>query len=118
MRALARVLTATTAVVALAGSLTGIRPARSGGAEPARSHHVVEIRQLRFQPPKLHVTPGDTVTWINRDIVPHTATAIDATWSSGELEEGGSWTWIVPADPTDTYYCEYHPGMRGALERQ
>jgi len=114
MTSTARVPVLITVVIALAGASNGLRLARSGGASPL-IHHVVQIRQLQFQPAQLVVGPGDTVTWVNRDIVPHTASAIDAGWGSGELAEHESWQWIAQAGSTAQYYCVYHPSMRGEI---
>ncbi len=33
--------------------------------------HTVEIKQMKFQPAELIVQKGDTVVWINNDIVAH-----------------------------------------------
>ena len=49
-------------------------------------HHVVEIRDLEFVPAELMVAPGDTITWINHDFVPHTVTADDDSWGSTTLK--------------------------------
>ena len=57
-------------VLALAGAAAPSRP-----ADPVPQRHVVEIRGMAFHPEVLEVRRGDTVVWINRDIVPHTATA-------------------------------------------
>ena len=37
--------------------------------------HTVTIEDMRFQPAVLVVAPGDTVVWINKDLVAHTATS-------------------------------------------
>ncbi len=103
------------AVIAFAVVSTGLSLADSGEANPAPSYHVIEIRQLEFQPAELTMAAGDTVVWINRDIVPHTVTGLDAEWNSGELKKDESWEWIAGTDGTTPYYCEYHPTMRGSL---
>ena len=56
-------------VLALAGAARSPRP-----ADPVPQRHVVEIRGMAFHPEALEVRRGDTVVWINRDMVPHTAT--------------------------------------------
>ena len=53
--------------------------------------HVIEIRKLEFNPPTLEVEPGDTITWINHDLVPHTVTADDRSWDSPTLKTGDEW---------------------------
>ena len=37
--------------------------------------HTITIEGMRFQPEVLTVSPGDTIVWVNKDIVPHTATS-------------------------------------------
>lgn len=78
-------------------------------------HHVVEIRAFRFQPEHMVVLPGDTITWINRDIVPHTVTADIGSWKSEPLREGQSWKVVVENDGVYSYHCEFHPQMKGVL---
>lgn len=78
--------------------------------------HVLEIREFDFYPQHALVSPGDTIVWINRDIVPHTARAKDGTWGSPSLEEGGSWEMVVQKSGMQAYFCEFHPHMGGVLE--
>jgi plastocyanin len=40
---------------------------------PSNAEEVV-IYNYKFDPPRLTVSVGKTVTWINRDVAPHTAT--------------------------------------------
>ena len=78
--------------------------------------HIVDIRGLRFEPGELRVAEGDTVVWINHDLVPHTVAAVDSSWSSGGLAADGSWRRVVGTE--SEYYCEYHPTMRGRIRLQ
>lgn len=82
-----------------------------------REPHVIQIRGFFFVPKDLEVAPGDTVVWVNRDLVPHTVTAENGAWESGTLDAGDSWQLVVddPAMLPGPYYCRHHPGMRGAL---
>lgn len=73
----------------------------------------MDIRELVFQPQNLHVAPGDTVTWINHDIVSHTATAVDSGWDSGELPTDGEFTWVAKGSGAWPYVCRYHSTMTG-----
>ena len=61
------------------------------------------------------VSPGDTIVWINRDIVPHTVTANGGTWESQTPEEGQSLKVIVEDSGEYSYFCEFHPHMIGVL---
>ena len=82
-----------------------------------RSHRVV-IEEMRFAPARLTVAPGDTVSWINRDFVPHTATAADRSWNSGTLEQGDRWSLVVEDGGSIDYTCLFHPTMSGRLAQE
>ena len=77
--------------------------------------HIVEIRNLEYTPKELSVKPGDTITWINFDFVPHTVTADDESWDSGLIEADAKWQIVVTEDMYKTYYCRYHPLMKAGL---
>ena len=95
------------------GDLLGLRAQQSSAL--AR-RHVVEIHDFRFEPAQLDVAPGDTVVWINRDIVPHTATRDNESWDSGMLlNEADMWSLVAPERGLHTYYCRFHPTMKGVL---
>lgn len=70
-----------------------------------------------YSPPTITVVIGknNTVTWINNDIAPHTVTADDGSFNSGNLDAGASWTHVFDTPGTYTYHCEYHPWMRGTI---
>lgn len=78
------------------------------------THHV-EIQKLKFVPATLDVAPGDIIVWTNLDIVPHTVTALDGSWDSGNLDFEAQWSTTVTATMSSSYICRYHPAMKGAL---
>lgn len=94
----------------------GAAPQRRAVAPPAQTHPV-EVSGLAYHPADLEVAPGDTVIWINRDIVPHTATsdtsprAID----TGTLAAGDSSKYVAGRAGVYRYTCTFHPTMQGRL---
>ena len=82
---------------------------------PAPRSHTVEIRGFAYLPPTLEVTAGDTVVWINRDVVPHTATRDGGGWDSGSIDAGRTWRLVAASGASQPYYCAFHPNMRGRL---
>ena len=85
-------------------------------ADPVPRRHVVEIREMAFHPQALEVHVGDTVVWINRDIVPHTATSSgDAEWNTGPLQQGKSGVYVPRKAGEAPYFCQLHPVMLGRL---
>lgn len=67
-----------------------------------------------FHPAELVVAPGDTVVWINRDIVPHTATRA-GRWDTGTMTQGQRGTFIARARGQEPYACTLHPTMTAKL---
>lgn len=90
----------------------------SGGGRsiPAARTHTIEMRRMAFHPETLTVTRGDTIVWINRDIVPHTATAVDGPpWDTGRLLRGAAGHYVPRRAGRVAYTCTLHPSMRGTL---
>lgn len=86
-----------------------------GLGTPPKSH-TVEIRGMEFRPAVLTVSVGDTVVWINRDIVPHTASASGRIrWDTGQLGQGQTGRYVARARGTARYVCTLHPTMHGKL---
>ena len=79
---------------------------------PAR--HLVEIAQMKFNPSVLKANEGDSIVFVNRDIVVHDVTEEkDKAWSSQALSPGSDW--VLIADKTVSYYCSIHPVMKGEI---
>ena len=78
----------------------------------------VQIRDFTFTPGNLQVPVGATVTWINYDSAPHSATADDGTWGTEILSDNqqASLTFSTPGDYS--YYCTVHPAMRARIKVQ
>ena len=105
------------AVLALALSTFFLFEAASlaGAANTAPQVHTVLIEGMRYQPEGVTVNTGDTVVWINRDMVPHTATSSSGRFDSNEIAPGKSWTHTVRATGEFNYVCTYHPLMKAIL---
>ncbi|HYM80531.1 MAG TPA: cupredoxin family copper-binding protein [Candidatus Limnocylindria bacterium] len=85
-----------------------------GGSRP--THHVVVIRGFQFDPAALTVAIGDTIEWRNRDIFPHTSTADDGAWDSGNLPADTAWSTVIARPGAHAYHCSYHPNMKAQLD--
>ncbi|MEQ1522514.1 MAG: cupredoxin family copper-binding protein [Aestuariivirga sp.] len=84
------------------------------GAVSAKAETItVTIEKMVFSPAEITVRSGDTVEWINNDILAHTATV------------KGSWEVMIPAKKAAStilndigalnYYCRFHPNMMGKI---
>ena len=75
----------------------------------------IEIDRFKFTGPEEQLSVGDEITWINRDIAPHTATAEDNSWDSGRLNTGESWAMMIEDGQSANYFCRFHPMMKARL---
>lgn len=75
----------------------------------------VEIKDMKFVPDTVTVNKGDTVMWINQDMVAHDVTEENSgIWRSGRLESGASWKLAVQDEAN--YFCSIHAVMKGRIE--
>lgn len=79
------------------------------------TEYVVEIINFKFSPTELTIHPGDTVTWVNRDVVPHNvATGSTNLWRSPNLLRGEMFSIVLSAELS--YVCSLHAAvMKGAI---
>ena len=77
--------------------------------------HTVTIEGMRFQPEMLTVERGDTIVWVNKDLVPHTATSKAGNFDS-KLIEAESWKHTVRKKGDYAYICTFHPTMKAMLQ--
>lgn len=78
--------------------------------------HTVEIEGMVFKPANLSVKKGDTVTWTNKDFVPHTATDLKHQFDSKIINAGKTWKLVLKKAGTYNYKCDFHPTMTGLLK--
>jgi len=79
--------------------------------------HVVEIKQMQFQPAVTTVNKEDTIVFINKDIVTHNVTEQSkAAWTSSAMTSGDSFKLV--AKESCNYFCTLHPVMKGKIEVQ
>jgi plastocyanin len=62
------------------------------------------------------VSANSQVTWNNKDIAPHTATATDGSFDTGIINVGSSGSATVKTQGSVPYHCTIHPWMNGVLQ--
>ncbi|HLZ27568.1 MAG TPA: plastocyanin/azurin family copper-binding protein, partial [Chloroflexota bacterium] len=91
----------------------------SGFAAPdMTSVNIVEPRveaKWGYAPGTLRVQPGSWITWSNAGQDPHTVTAIDGSFDSGNLDPSEGFSWFFPDAGTFPYVCTLHPWMKGKV---
>lgn len=110
-----RTFVANLAVALAAASVLPLTSAGRVRAHGKPKTHIVHITDFAFAPDTQKVHAGDTLQWINDDIVPHTATATDESWDTGELKPGQTGEIKVTANMHGAYFCRFHPSMKAKL---
>jgi plastocyanin len=85
--------------------------ARSGA--PASSE--VKIDNFSFGPAALTISAGTTVTWINRDDIPHTVVSPDKVFKSKVLDTDEKFSFTFDKPGEYGYFCSVHPKMTGKV---
>lgn len=75
----------------------------------------VAIQNFAFSPPVIGVRVGQMVTWTNKDVEQHTATARDKTFNSDVLDTNTSYAFTFTKAGTYDYNCLIHPDMVGSV---
>ena len=104
--------------VATLAALTGLivcAVALAAGERSQSKTHTVTIESMRFQPEHLTVARGDTVVWVNKDLVPHTATSGDGAFDSKTIQAEESFRFTVRKKGAFAYICTFHPTMTAML---
>ena len=90
------------------------RPA-AGQPDDSKDKHQVTIDNFSFMPATLTVPAGTTVTWVNRDDVPHTVASDDKKFRSQALDTDEKFSHTFSDAGTYAYYCSVHPKMTGKV---
>ena len=87
-----------------------------GWADNAAQGGAVSIDNFTFGPQTLTVKAGTTVTWTNRDDIPHgIASDNNAFAKSKALDTDDSYSFTFTTPGTYKYFCYVHPHMTGTI---
>jgi amicyanin len=75
----------------------------------------VKIDNFTFDPPRLIVKAGTTVTWQNNDDIPHTVVASGKAFRSKTLDTDDKYAFTFTTPGTYEYFCSLHPHMTGTI---
>jgi plastocyanin len=75
----------------------------------------VKIDNFSFGPATLTVPVGTTVTWTNRDDIPHTAVSTDGVFKSKVMDSDEQFSFTFSKAGTFPYFCSIHPKMTGKV---
>ena len=75
----------------------------------------VKIDNFTFDPPRLVVKSGTTVTWQNNDDIPHTVVASGKAFRSKTLDTDDKYAFTFTTPGSYEYFCSLHPHMTGSI---
>lgn len=85
------------------------------GSAVARAETIqVAIDKVAYNPVNISARVGDTIVWMNKDIVAHTATNRDKSWDFMIFPNKSAKLTLKKAGEID-YYCKFHPNMKGHI---
>jgi amicyanin len=77
----------------------------------------VKIDNFSFSPNELTIPAGTTVTWTNRDDIPHTVVSSDdpKAFKSRVMDTDEKFSFTFSKPGTYPYFCSVHPKMVGKV---
>ncbi|HSY98695.1 MAG TPA: cupredoxin family copper-binding protein [Terriglobales bacterium] len=108
----------TAVIVALGLLLAGSPKVGANTQQPATTE--VKIDNFSFTPAVLTVPVGTTVTWTNRDDIPHTVVSADdpKMFKSKAMDTDEKFSYTFAKPGRYSYFCSVHPKMTGTIIAQ
>ncbi len=100
--------------------INGCKTASSNNDDNSQDTNAVTIQDSRFTPSSITVQAGTTVTWTHKGTITHTVTSgernnPDGLFNSGDLNNGGIFSFTFNTPGTYKYFCFYHIPMTGTV---
>jgi plastocyanin len=83
--------------------------------QPSATATEVKIDNFVFGPQTITVPVGATVTWINKDDIPHTTVSTDGVFKSKVMDTDEKFSYTFTKAGTYSYFCSVHPKMTGKV---
>lgn len=102
-------------MISLAVALFLFGTGSTAAERPGARTHTITMEGLKFVPESITVAVGDTVVWVNKDLVAHTATSSTGAFDSKMIAPDKSWKLTVRTPGEFAYVCTYHVTMKATL---
>jgi plastocyanin len=83
--------------------------------QSSAANAAVNIDNFVFGPQTITVPVGATVTWTNKDDIPHTSVSTEGVFKSKVLDTDEKFSYTFTKPGTYPYYCTIHPKMTGKV---
>ena len=104
--------------VAVAQAAAATHPIVVAQASPAPAPSpvsTIHIKNFAYVPDSVTIPAGSVVKFVQDDETPHTVTAADGSFDSGNLNQKQSWTHAFAKAGTYNYFCTYHTYMKAKI---
>jgi plastocyanin len=105
---------AASVVIAIALLVAG-SPSVKASDQPSAASTEVKIDNFVFGPQTITVPVGSTVTWTNKDDIPHTTVSTDGVFKSKVMDTDEKFSFQFTKAGTYSYFCSVHPKMTGKV---
>jgi len=75
----------------------------------------INMENMDISPAMVAAKVGDTIEWINKDVLMHSATARNGDFDVN-LPPKQTGKVVLQKAGTVDYYCRYHPNMKASIE--
>jgi plastocyanin len=86
---------------------------RAGDSQTSSTE--VRVDNFTFAPDSLTVPVNSTVTWVNKDDIPHVIASSEGVFKSKALDTDQKYSYTFSKPGTYAYYCSIHPKMVGKI---
>ena len=90
-------------------------PSVTANDQSSAANVEVKIDNFVFGPETITVPVGATVTWTNKDDIPHTTVSTDGVFKSKVMDTEDKFSYTFDKPGTYSYYCTIHPKMTGKV---
>jgi plastocyanin len=92
-----------------------LRPSGATAEMAATQAIEIKVDNFTFSPATVTVPENSTVTWTNKDDVPHVIASTDGVFRSKGLDTDDHYSYKFTKPGTYSYYCSVHPKMTGKI---
>ena len=93
----------------------GLTGCSSSKTSATSTGNVVNISNFSFSQGSLNVSMGTTVTWTNNDSATHRVVSDTGLFDSGDLSQGGTFSYTFNTAGSYPYHCSIHTYMKGTI---
>ncbi len=84
-------------------------------ADAQNQTSAIAIDNFTFNPQTVTVKAGTTITWTNKDDIPHAIAAVGKQFKSKVMDTDNTYSFTFTTPGSYAYFCSLHPHMTGTI---